>query len=72
MRILHILNDVREIGNGIVNVAIDLACLQAKAGYQVAIASAGGEYEELMARYGVRHFKLDRPQTPIDLLRRSL
>ena len=69
MRILHILNDVREIGNGIVNVAIDLACLQAKAGYQVAIASAGGEYEGLMARYGVRHFKLDRPQTPIDLLK---
>ena len=69
MRILHILNDVREIGNGIVNVAIDLACLQAKAGYQVAIASVGGEYEELMARYGVRHFKLDQTRTPINLLK---
>jgi len=67
MRILHLLNDVREIGNGIVNVAIDLACLQAKAGYQVAIASAGGEYEELMAGYGVRHFKLDQKRTPINL-----
>lgn len=69
MRILHILNDVQEIGNGIVNVAIDLACLQAKAGYEVAIASAGGEYEELMARYGVMHCKLDQARTPINLLK---
>ena len=69
MRILHILNHVQEIGNGIVNVAIDLACLQAKAGYEVAIASAGGEYEELMARYGVMHCKLDQARTPINLLK---
>ncbi len=69
MRILHILNHVQQIGNGIVNVAIDLACLQAKAGYEVAIASAGGEYEELMARYGVMHCKLDQARTPINLLK---
>lgn len=69
MRVLHILNHVQEIGNGIVNVAVDLACLQAKAGHEVAIASAGGEYEELMARYGVRHFKLDQTRTPINLLK---
>ncbi|XZO01131.1 MAG: glycosyltransferase family 4 protein [Microcoleus sp.] len=69
MRILHILNHVQKIGNGIVNVAIDLACLQAKAGYEVAIASAGGEYEELMARYGVMHCKLDQARTPINLLK---
>jgi len=69
MHVLHILNHVQEIGNGIVNVAVDLACLQAKAGHEVAIASAGGEYEELMARYGVRHFKLDQTRTPINLLK---
>ena len=69
MRVLHILNDIQEIGNGIVNVAVDLACLQAKVGHEVAVASAGGEYEELMARYGVRHFKLDQTRTPINLLK---
>ncbi len=69
MRVLHILNHVQEIGNGIVNVAVDLVCLQARAGHEVAIASAGGEYEELMARYGVRHFKLDQTRTPINLLK---
>jgi len=69
MRVLHILNHVQEIGNGIVNVAVDLACLQAKVGHEVAVASAGGEYEELMARYNVRHFKLDQTRTPINLLK---
>lgn len=69
MRVLHILNHVQEIGNGIVNVAVDLACLQAKAGHEVAIASAGGEYEELMARYSVKHFKLDQTRTPLNLLK---
>ena len=69
MRVLHILNHVQEIGNGIVNVTVDLACLQAKAGNEVAVASAGGEYEELMARYGVMLFKLDQTRTPINLLK---
>jgi glycosyltransferase involved in cell wall biosynthesis len=69
MRILHILNHVQEIGNGIVNVAVDLACLQAKAGHEVAVASAGGEYEELITRYGVTHFKLKQTRTPINLLK---
>jgi hypothetical protein len=69
MRVLHILNHVQEIGNGIVNVTVDLACLQAKAGHEVAVANAGGEYEELMARYGVMLFKLDQTRKPIDLLK---
>lgn len=69
MRILHILNHVQEIGNGIVNVAVDLACLQAKAGHEVGIASAGGEYEKLMARYGVTHFKLEQTRKPTNLLK---
>lgn len=68
MRILHILNHVQEIGNGIVNVAIDLACLQAKDGHAVAVASGGGEYESLLAHYGVKHFTLDQTRKPINLL----
>jgi len=60
LRILHILNDVQELGNGIVNVAVDLACLQAKAGHEVGVASAGGGYEVLLEQHGVKHFKLDQ------------
>ncbi|MBW4490164.1 MAG: glycosyltransferase family 4 protein [Trichocoleus desertorum ATA4-8-CV12] len=69
MRILHILNDVRELGNGIINVAIDLACLQAKAGYEVAVASEGGEYEALLTNYGVTHFPLNQQRQLGNLLR---
>jgi glycosyltransferase involved in cell wall biosynthesis len=68
MRVLHILNHVQEIGNGIVNVAVDLACLQAKNNHDVAVASAGGEYELLLAHCGVKHFKLDQTRTPINLI----
>jgi glycosyltransferase involved in cell wall biosynthesis len=69
MSILHITNHVQEIGNGIVNVAVDLACLQAKNGYQVAIASASGGYEPLLDRYGVRHFHLDQSRQPLNLIK---
>ncbi|WP_421654656.1 glycosyltransferase family 4 protein [Leptothermofonsia sp. ETS-13] len=68
MHILHILNDIRELGNGIINVAVDLACLQAKAGHNVAIASVGGEYEALLAQYGVKHFHLDQSKRPLNLI----
>jgi glycosyltransferase involved in cell wall biosynthesis len=68
LRILHILNHVQEIGNGIVNVAVDLACLQAKAGHEVGVASAGGEYEALLKCYGVRHFELDQVRKPGKLI----
>ena len=69
MRILHVLNHVQEIGNGIVNVAIDLACLQAKNSHDVAVASAGGEYETLLKRYGVQHFQLDQARSPLNIIK---
>ncbi|BAY92221.1 MULTISPECIES: glycosyltransferase family 4 protein [unclassified Tolypothrix] len=69
MRILHITNHVQQIGNGIVNVAVDLACLQAKNGHTVAVASAGGEYETLLANHDVQHFHLDQSRTPINLIK---
>jgi glycosyltransferase involved in cell wall biosynthesis len=68
MKILHILNHVQEIGNGIVNVAIDLSCLQAQAGHTVAVASSGGEYEALLAQHGAEHFQLNQQRTPQNLL----
>uniref|UniRef100_A0A832M3X9 Glycosyltransferase family 1 protein n=1 Tax=Oscillatoriales cyanobacterium SpSt-402 TaxID=2282168 RepID=A0A832M3X9_9CYAN len=67
MRILHVLNDIRELGNGIVNVAVDLACSQAKLGYEVSVASAGGEYETLLAKYGITHFYLNQQRRPVQL-----
>ena len=69
MRILHLLNHIQEIGNGIVNVAVDLACLQAEAGHTVTVASAGGEYDRLLARYGVKHVLLDQRRHPLQLVR---
>ncbi len=68
MRILHILNHLQEIGNGIVNVAVDLACLQAQAGNTVSVASAGGEYEHLLQQYGATHVLLDQRRHPLNLV----
>lgn len=59
-RVLHITSHVQIIGNGIVNVAVDLACLQSKYGHTVAVASAGGEYEKLLRAYDVKHYELDQ------------
>lgn len=55
MKIIHLANHAQLIGNGIVNMMTDLACLQAQAGHDVVVASSGGEFEALYARYGVRH-----------------
>lgn len=43
MRIVHIMNDITDLGNGIVNTAVDLAIEQARQGHIVAIVSAGGD-----------------------------
>lgn len=56
MRILHVLDHIQQVGNGIVNVAVDLACLQAKSNHQVGVISRGGEYEVLLKSYGIKHF----------------
>lgn len=72
MRILHILNHVKASGNGIVNVAMDLACLQAKAGHDVSVASAAGDYEELLTRHGVKHFPLNQTRKPGNLVKAAL
>ncbi|WP_353932245.1 glycosyltransferase family 4 protein [Okeanomitos corallinicola TIOX110] len=69
MRILHITNHVQKIGNGIVNVAVDLACLQAKKGLDVAFASSGGEYEQLLGNHGIKHFKLNQSRTPLNMIK---
>jgi glycosyltransferase involved in cell wall biosynthesis len=72
MQIIHILNHVQEIGNGIVNVAVDLACLQAESGHDVAVISAGGEYEELLCKFGVKHYPLDLSRNPANLMKAAI
>ncbi len=68
MRILHLLNHAQDVGNGIVNAAIDLACCQAQAGFEVAIASSGGEYETLMKQHQIRHFTLPLFRSVFDVV----
>lgn len=60
LTILHVVDHVRNVGNGLVNVAVDLACAQSAAGHRVAIASGGGDYEPLLAAHGVAHHRLLR------------
>jgi glycosyltransferase involved in cell wall biosynthesis len=64
MRIIHLANHVQLVGNGIVNMLVDLACLQAKAGHEVLVASSGGEFETLFAQYGIRHVRIDQSRDP--------
>jgi glycosyltransferase involved in cell wall biosynthesis len=61
MRILHLLNVHCDVGIGIVNVAVDLACLQAQMGHSVGIVSRGGDFEELLGSNGVQVFLLPIP-----------
>jgi glycosyltransferase involved in cell wall biosynthesis len=68
MRILHILNDVTDRGNGIVNTAVDLAIEQVRQGHAVAVASAGGGYAPLLREHGVLHFTLDQSRRPLQLV----
>jgi len=57
-------------GNGNVHVAVDLACVQAQRGVDVVFISGGGTFEELLAKHGVVHIKIDQDQRkPFSLLR---
>ena len=74
LRIVHLLNELAQLGNGIVNVAIDLAVEHARAGHDVTVAAPDGAYAELLRANGVRHFLLEpsggaRPLTAVFKLR---
>ena len=68
-RIIHVLNDVRNLGNGIINAALDIACGQAMAGHDVTVVSGGGDYEELLRTVGIRHLFLDQKRSPANVLK---
>ena len=63
LRIVHLLNELAQLGNGIVNVAIDLAVDQARAGHDVTVAAPPGAYAELLRAHGVKHYTLRPPST---------
>lgn len=70
MRVLHVLNDVSSAGNGISNVAVDLALEQRRLGHDVFVASAGGpvggSFLELLSMHGIPHHPVDfRTRTPL-------
>jgi glycosyltransferase involved in cell wall biosynthesis len=68
MRIIHLVNNC-DYGNGSVHVAVDLACLQARAGHAVMVASDGGSCRELLADYGVTYERLvQREPNPLKLM----
>ncbi|MCI1773928.1 MAG: glycosyltransferase family 4 protein [Paenibacillus lautus] len=69
MNILHIANHVKQSGNGIVNVMIDLACEQSRLGHKVAVASEGGEYVALLRQHNIEHYRLDQRRRPKQLLK---
>jgi glycosyltransferase involved in cell wall biosynthesis len=55
MRIVHVLNGLPTMGDGIANSTVDLACTQSLAGHDVSVVSSGGDYIDLLSRYNVRH-----------------
>ena len=63
MRIVHILNHTC-LFNGHVNVAIDLACTQARLGHAVVVVSGGGDFDDLLASNQVRHVRIDQTRRP--------
>ena len=69
MRVVHISKHCHH-ANGSVHVAVDLACMQARAGYEVMFASQGGTFVSLLEQEGVRHVTMRQDQKrPHTLLR---
>ncbi|RFU47906.1 glycosyltransferase family 4 protein [Paraburkholderia sp. DHOC27] len=64
MKIVHLANHAQNVGNGIVNMMVDLACMQARAGHEVTVATSGGGFEALLERHGVRHVHLPQSREP--------
>jgi glycosyltransferase involved in cell wall biosynthesis len=59
MKILHLVNALNNEGNGLVNVAVDLAASQRAAGHTVAVASPAGTLLPFLAESGVSHYPIN-------------
>jgi glycosyltransferase involved in cell wall biosynthesis len=69
MRILHIANHADNVGNGIINAMVDLACTQQRFGHEAFVASGSTGYEEFLSAQGVEHFLLRQERRPLQLAR---
>lgn len=65
MRIVHVLNEVVDTGNGIVNATIDLACAQAHGGHQVSVVSSGGGYVHFLETNNIQHYSVNLRPFPV-------
>ena len=63
MRILHIVNKLSDRGNGIVNLAVDVAIEQQRSGNQVAFIAGHGGHEPLVQSAGIEIFSVDQERT---------
>lgn len=64
MKIVHLATHAQCNGNGAVNAMVDLACMQARIGHDVMVASSGGSFEPLLRRHGVTHVLLQQSRQP--------
>jgi glycosyltransferase involved in cell wall biosynthesis len=75
LRVLHLANSLSNRGNGIVNVAVDLAIAQARRGVIVGFATGGGGFSPMLEAAGVQCFTASQTgvaaaiQNSINLLR---
>ena len=68
----HIVHLIKHCGyaNGNVHVAVDLACVQSRAGHRVTFISDGGTFLPLLEQCGVQHINLNHDQgKPLSVLR---
>jgi glycosyltransferase involved in cell wall biosynthesis len=63
LKILHVINHTQR-ANGHVCAMVDLACTQATQGHEVYICSSGGDFNQLFAKFGIRHFEVDYTRKP--------
>lgn len=67
LKILHVINHSRQ-ANGHVCAMIDLACTQASLGHAVTVCSAGGDFDDILEKYGIAHVRIDQTRKPYTLL----
>jgi len=69
MRIIHLANHADNVGNGIINVMVDLACMQRSAGHEVIVASGSSGFAELLGAHGVEHRLLRQRRRPVTIIK---
>ena len=72
MRILHIVNRLSDRGNGIVNLAVDVALDQQRSGHTVAFAAGEGGNVPVVQAAGILVFLVNQDRTLRNVLQASL